>query len=261
MTKPTMKKIIILLTVFILGCDDNEIFEYKEYPFTVITKNGKGLGVEYSRIKCDSFEFISTKEVVIWIDNTKMKVMADRHIEVHSNRIKTTKPMTTKEIQNELGKYCILKGHFPVAENIKYLISDWELDVISMTKSEYLWEYEVKISLNDFRADKRKLRKHEWYSSVIKRYIPNYFVYCCPNGLIPPNELPEYAGLYYVSEDKIKEIIKPKLLHKTKFDKQVLMEKCLRVYQERHFLGCCLMTYKNKEKQRIYEENFKQDAR
>ena len=166
--------------------------------------------------------------------------------------------LTTKEIQRKLGKYCLLKGHFPVAENIKYLVSSFEFDVISMTKSEYLWEYEVKISISDFRADAKKIRKHELYKMGTKVGIPNYFVYCCPDGLIPPNELPEYAGLYYINKDEIKEIVKPRLLHKSRYDKWMLMEKCLRVYQERHFLGCCLQTYNDKERERIYKENYPQ---
>jgi len=162
--------------------------------------------------------------------------------------------MKTKDIQKLIGKYCILKGHSPVAENIKYLDFGWEGDLISMTKSGYLWEYEVKVSMNDFYADAKKIDKHYAYKLGREKNSPNYFSYVCPDKLIPVNKIPEYAGLFYMIENEIKEIKSPKLLHKLKHDKMSIMEKCLRVYCERHFLGSCLLTYLNKEKVKEWEK-------
>lgn len=47
--------------------------------------------------------------------------------------------------------------------------------------------------------------------------VPNYFYFVVPKGLINVDEVPEYAGLMYIDENGVFEIIKKSpLLHKTK---------------------------------------------
>lgn len=151
--------------------------------------------------------------------------------------------MTTKHIQLLIGKQQVLKFHNPVCENVNYLLGDFEQDVISVSKSGMVYEFEVKISRSDFKADAKK-RKHIYYPENITQ-SPNYFSYVCPEGLISPDEINKGVGLYYATEDKLLEIVKPKIRHKNVFDKNKIMDKICKVMSERTFLGCCRMTYIN----------------
>jgi hypothetical protein len=100
-----------------------------------------------------------------------------------------------------------------------------ECDVLSISKADYIYEYEVKISRADFKKDFIK-EKHtfiinEKYTRIRKGelvyLLPNYFNFVTPKDLISIDEVPDYAGLIYMNEDSSFTIIKkPKLLHKTK---------------------------------------------
>jgi hypothetical protein len=158
--------------------------------------------------------------------------------------------MTGKEIQQIICKDMVLSGHVCVAENISFILNH-ELDVMSMTKTGYMYEYEVKISRSDFHADKKKIRKQQNFVLRIEKHIPNYFSYVVPQQI---HEVPEYAGLYYISNGLINEQKKPKLLHRHKHDIQKIQKKLVTVYQERTYLGNCLMTYKNKMNRKYYDE-------
>lgn len=54
---------------------------------------------------------------------------------------------------------------------------------------------EVKCSRNDFRLDRKKKVRQD-----PEKGMGRYRYYCCPTGLIKPEELPEKWGLIYVSE-------------------------------------------------------------
>lgn len=118
----------------------------------------------------------------------------------------------------------------------KYLYKWFESDFISITKANYLTEYEIKITISDFKRDfTHKPIKHTWlngkrvgelflendiivdkltdtsgdYYKNDNKYIaqttikmedyigPNYFYYVCPENLIKEADIPEYAGLMY----------------------------------------------------------------
>lgn len=103
--------------------------------------------------------------------------------------------MTEKDIISVLNRF--------YKTNPKYLISnlyvfDWESDYLALTNSGYWYEVEVKISRADFFADFKKKEKHEVLSGAKEGLRPNYFAYACPEGLIAPEEVPEYAGLIYI---------------------------------------------------------------
>lgn len=117
-----------------------------------------------------------------------------------------------------------------IASNIIYF--QWESDFVYLTKTGYLNEYEIKISRGDYKADFKKVDKHELLKSrkvpiypatwrqgygynpedepryVYRNYIPNYFWYVCPWNMIKENETPPYAGLIYYGTDKMIYIIK-----------------------------------------------------
>lgn len=152
--------------------------------------------------------------------------------------------MTTKHIQELICKEEILKGNLP-CENIQAPFFAGEQDVLSILKSGYTAEYEVKISRSDFKADAKK-DKWKFYSLMIENKIPNYFSYACPVGLIKIDEVPEFAGLIYIDGNCLQVIKKAKIVHRHKPDLLKMITKMCRMKSERKYLGSCLLTYQNK---------------
>lgn len=128
-------------------------------------------------------------------------------------------------------------------------IYEWESDFFCLSKEGYAYEVEVKISRADFRADFKKVNKHKILGSrgrivtipdftgkysLIKgklveaphtyvRFVngrtssPNRFIYLAPVGVIPHDEVPEYAGLMEIDHyGSIDTVIKPPFIHKHK---------------------------------------------
>lgn len=62
---------------------------------------------------------------------------------------------------------------------------------------------------------------------IFRPKTPNKFWYAVPDGLIGVNEVPEYAGLFYISEQgKVTVVKRAPFIHKEKEDlKQVLLDK------------------------------------
>ena len=73
----------------------------------------------------------------------------------HDAKLPVGSSLSTREIQALICQSETLKFNIP-CENVKYLFSDWEIDVLSLNKSNYLTEFEVKISRSDFKADAKK---------------------------------------------------------------------------------------------------------
>ncbi|HUX03239.1 MAG TPA: hypothetical protein VMY35_19935 [Phycisphaerae bacterium] len=77
----------------------------------------------------------------------------------------------------------------------------WECDVFSITAVGYFTEYEIKLSLSDFRADAKKGER--WYGGETKHMLlaqgsecgPSRFWYVLPEGMVTPKEVPSWAGL------------------------------------------------------------------
>ena len=74
-------------------------------------------------------------------------------------------------------------------------IGKFEADILELTKSGYLYEYEVKISRSDFKNDVKKGNK---YKLLKHGERVTYFSYIVPEGLISPNEVDDDFGLIYV---------------------------------------------------------------
>ena len=117
--------------------------------------------------------------------------------------------MTENDIQLALREYRGSISAFPIMiPNVYHW--GWESDLLYITKSLYPVEYEIKISLSDFNADFTKERKHnrigsllpEPYSTTNMPVGPREFWYACPDGLIPLELVPPYAGLIYVSTER-----------------------------------------------------------
>jgi hypothetical protein len=170
--------------------------------------------------------------------------------------------MTEAEIQNSLYRTLGQRGHWGIVPNFHAF--GWECDMFSILKSGRTCEWEIKISRKDFRADFKKKLKHQilsegarelttweknWPAAYLKGKInaaglvevdrPNYFTYCCPPDVIKPEEVPEYAGLMYITGNYFQTDIKrPKLLHKKTYDKKLEDKICLALMYR--YWGCRL---------------------
>ena len=170
-----------------------------------------------------------------------------------------SEPLTEQTIQRRLN-YIFSSWKYNVDG---LFVFEWESDKLIWTKTGYIYEFEIKISRADFKNDfKNKKEKHiilkgpteeerfmpsfyqsyEWnkhlYNSIddCKARIepgdshlienhkkPNYFYYAVPEGLIQPEEVPEYAGLIYILKEYHYErqsyiiVKKAPCLHKQKY--------------------------------------------
>jgi hypothetical protein len=139
------------------------------------------------------------------------------------NKIKRSN-LASKDIEAGLVMELYQKGHSPISTHAT-IQGLQECDVISISKSDYIYEYEVKISRSDFKADFKK-PKHNLITekNFIKEtkketfyLVPNYFYFVVPENLISIDEVPSYAGLIYVTETQDYNIIKKApVIHKTK---------------------------------------------
>lgn len=108
--------------------------------------------------------------------------------------------MTECDIQAELGCYYgVDKGQI-VVPNV--LLGPYEADFITITKSDYLIEVEIKISISDFRADFKKKHYHDCPKV-------NALYYALPKELYKKHkaEIDEScdkvgAGIILISEEK-----------------------------------------------------------
>ncbi len=132
----------------------------------------------------------------------------------------------------------------------------WEADLVSVTRSNFIHEYEIKISRSDFLADfkktKHRLLKEKWSNghsySITKdelekicakwepearealthlhyneiKQIPNYFWFVCYGFDVSLEEIPEYAGYIKIEESVdyifVNRIKEPPRIHRHKLD-------------------------------------------
>ena len=73
-------------------------------------------------------------------------------------------------------------------------VGAWEADLLEVTRSNLTYEYEVKVSRCDFHKDGKKEGK---FDNITSGKRTNYFYYIVPDGLVKPEEVPEFAGLIY----------------------------------------------------------------
>jgi len=113
--------------------------------------------------------------------------------------MRTIKPieLTESSIQAALFKDLVSKGHSHIAPNCMAL--GYEADLLSLTTSDYVHEYEIKISRSDFKADQNKKNKHYIYQNAEKGFgparIPSRLYYVIPAGMVSIEEVPTHAGL------------------------------------------------------------------
>lgn len=106
-----------------------------------------------------------------------------------------------------------------------------ECDVFKITGNDYVVEYEIKISRNDFFADLKKTNreglKHDGLSAGTGPYCPNRFFYVVPENLVAVEEVPPYAGLLYFDGIAFFTVVRnARMLHKRKADLATYRDVC-----------------------------------
>src|SRR5688500_4528407 len=94
---------------------------------------------------------------------------------------------TERTIQNALYCHCAIKRHELIVPNSG--LFGWESDLISVTKAGFIYEFEIKITRSDFRADAKKTRTGFMVNPERTRWgrpasRANYFYYVTPPGLV-----------------------------------------------------------------------------
>lgn len=130
----------------------------------------------------------------------------------------------TEQITRALVLHLSSSGSL-ILTNVFVNPSPWECDVLAVTKTFCLTEYEIKVSVNDFRADFRKdawfinrgnfygsmkIRKHDYYLKGLPSgldtknvpTIPKKFVFVAPRGMISATNIPAQYGLMEFGDDR-----------------------------------------------------------
>lgn len=93
---------------------------------------------------------------------------------------------------------------------------DYFADFMCVSGSDYAMELEVKVSRADWAAD---AKKPKWKLPFVN-YIAR-FVYVVPHGLLPPNNCPPQAGIWYVRDGSIDVYRAPKRIGKERVPAEV----------------------------------------
>lgn len=116
----------------------------------------------------------------------------------------------------------------------------YEMDCFKlMSKTEFVIEYEVKISRADFFNDFKKNHKPYNRPPIYKHQElqagrgANRFFFITPLGLVSAKEIPHYAGLMYYDEKKIITQKPAPLIHGRKFEDYQWLAKSLSWREER----------------------------
>ena len=75
----------------------------------------------------------------------------------------------------------------------------YECDMFIVLKSGFTIEYEIKTSHADFKADSRKRDKHARLTARRGRGVPNRFFYAIPAMLVYLRDIPDYAGVVFLT--------------------------------------------------------------
>jgi len=132
--------------------------------------------------------------------------------------VKKKTEWTEYKIQQCLRKF-FLSESTKRYELYNLYVYDWESDYLTITRSGIAYECEIKISKQDFLNDSKKHNKHVIIAEGrLPKGRPNYFYYAVPDGLISVEDVPEHAGLVYVTPYSIRIVKEAKKLHDGKFD-------------------------------------------
>ena len=115
------------------------------------------------------------------------------------------------------------------APNIKYY-QKYESDLIAVSKSQLVTEFEIKRTYTDFEADFTKGRKGRWptnkHRDISNGKLSNYFYFVCQPHVIPIDKVPEHAGLIYIYNNAIYVQKQAPRLHNRKIDTKSILKIC-----------------------------------
>jgi hypothetical protein len=125
--------------------------------------------------------------------------------------------MDERDIRSKLIGYLRYTPGTLIMPNVFVQGSPWESDVISVTKAFYWTEYEIKVTLSDYRADfgkavsryRKSITKHGVYASGDEVRIPHRssfpkpkrFYFVVPVGLLRDVDVPDHCGVMEASDD------------------------------------------------------------
>lgn len=162
---------------------------------------------------------------------------------------------TAKFIDTALRNYYETQALYMVSNIYAFHSRYKETDfLVVKSNNRYCYDVEIKVSVSDFKADFNKTDKHDiiekgsykskhttfktvkgkrkMYSAgraIPVSDRPNRFYYAVPEGLISVDDVPEYAGLLYVSESgAVTKVKESKIIHKTKLNIEKML--CRKFY-------------------------------
>ncbi len=126
--------------------------------------------------------------------------------------------------------------------NMYFFSEENENDMILFFENGLCWELEIKTKHFDFMDDFEKVTKHEKLKKG--EGCANKFFYAAPFDLIKVEELPPYAGLIEISEEKIRIKKGAPLLHRNLWNPALRHD---RIYKK-------LRTYINEDMNKVLED-------
>ena len=162
---------------------------------------------------------------------------------------------TAKTIDTALREFYDNQALYMVSNIYAFHVKYQETDLLIVkSNNKYCYDIEIKVTRGDFQADFKKTTKHtilekgyykrkNWSSEVVngKRTKfaagkpipvsnrPNRFYYAVPEGLISVEDVPDYAGLLYITDKgQIIKVKEAKLIHKNKLNIEKML--CRKFY-------------------------------
>lgn len=127
-------------------------------------------------------------------------------------------PDEERRMQQVLFDWCLKRKHWMVIPNFQLY---HEADVVSLTDDRMVYEYEIKASLADFKADFNKTVKHELMRAGDAR-SPNFFYYAMSEELADKiGSVPSHAGLVRVGPVFCEVVKKAPQLHSQPISEEV----------------------------------------
>jgi hypothetical protein len=108
---------------------------------------------------------------------------------------------TEKYIQARLWDH-YFNEHKYMFHNIYFFNDLWECDAVHFLENGVCHEYEIKTKHFDYVDDFEKVKKHSMLP--LGESCANKFFYVTPFDLVKKEELPPYAGLIEVSENRVR---------------------------------------------------------
>lgn len=119
--------------------------------------------------------------------------------------------MNESRIQDYLYQWLEKRGQLFITPNVK-LYGKRECDLVSVSLNKMITEYEIKISVADFKRDfKDKALKHTYLrgGNTFKVYTPNYFCFVFPAQVYRDDlEIPFYSGVIAIGKSGNARVIK-----------------------------------------------------